>query len=272
MRAIAIDWSGARLGAERHIWLAEAREPGRLARLEGGRSREAIATALQHLHDPHTAIGLDFAFSVPAWFAHHLGLSNAPHLWALAEARGEDWLQGCQPPFWGRPGRPRPRLPGSPFRQTERQVPPTAGILPKSIFQIGGPGAVGTGSIRGMPLLGRLHAAGAAIWPFDPPGWPLVVEIYPRLLSGPVRKSRPAARRRLLEQRYPGLDPAHLAAATQSEDAFDAAISALVMLEHADDLTTLPPEADPIVRLEGRIWHPAWRAEVRLPTEQGGLA
>jgi hypothetical protein len=272
MRTVAIDWSGARVGAERHIWLAEAAEPHRLVRLEGGRSREAVGAALQRLEDPHVAIGIDFAFGVPAWFAHQLGLTSAPQLWALADGCGEDWLRACQPPFWGRPGRPRPALPGSPFRQTERQVPPTAGILPKSIFQISGPGAVGTGSIRGMPLLGRLRAAGAAIWPFDPPGWPLVVEIYPRLLSGPVRKSQPAERCRLLEQRYPSLDRAHLAAATQSEDAFDAAISALVMLEHAHDLATLPPEADPIVRLEGRIWHPGWRAEVRLPTEQGGLA
>ena len=93
-----------------------------------------------------------------------------------------------------------------------------------------------------------------------------VVEIYPRLLSGPVHKSSPAARRELLESRFPGLDAAHRQAAVDSEDAFDAAVSALVMLEHAADLAGLPPETDPLLRLEGRIWYPNWRAEVRLPT------
>jgi hypothetical protein len=152
------------------------------------------------------------------------------------------------------------------LRLTERRVPRIGGIGPKSVFQIGGPGAVGTGSIRGMPLLAALRAAGACIWPFDLPGWPRVVEIYPRLLSGPVHKSSPSARRELLERRFPSLDAAHRQAAVDSEDAFDAAVSALVMLEHAADLAALPPESDPRLRLEGRIWYPNWRAEVRLPT------
>jgi hypothetical protein len=142
---------------------------------------------------------------------------------------------------------------------TDLGVPRTGGIAPKSIFQIGGSGTVGTGSIRGMPLLHRLHVAGACIWPFTCGGSPTVVEIYPRLLTGAVRKSQPAARAELLARRYPNLDPHHARQAILSEDAFDATVSSLVMIEFIQDLTSLPPEPDPVMRMEGRIWHPAWR-------------
>jgi catechol 2,3-dioxygenase-like lactoylglutathione lyase family enzyme len=62
-------------------------------------------------------------------------------------------------------------------------------------FQIGGAGAVGTGSLRGMQHLADLAHAGFSIWPFDRPGWPLAVEIYPRLFTPGVVKSRHRARR-----------------------------------------------------------------------------
>jgi len=106
-----------------------------------------------------------------------------------------------------------------------------------------------------MPLLHALRERGASIWPFDPPGWPRVVEIYPRLLTGPVVKSNAAARRAYLERRYPGLE-------CSTEDAFDAAVSALTMARHADDLATLPCEPDPELRREGRVWYPNWRTDV----------
>jgi predicted nuclease with RNAse H fold len=143
------------------------------------------------------------------------------------------------------------------FRRTELALR-RRGLLPKSVFQIGGWGAVGTGSIRGMPLLLRLREAGAAIWPFDPPGWPLVLEIYPRLLTGPVVKSRPAARQAYVARWYPNLAEWSIA----SEDAFDAAVSALVMARHADNLAALPSEPDHELRLEGRIWYPDWDTDV----------
>jgi hypothetical protein len=132
-------------------------------------------------------------------------------------------------------------------------------VAPKSIFQIGGAGAVGTGSLRGMPALQRLHTAGARIWPFSHNGAPVVVEIYPRLLTGPVRKSSPTARADLLASRYPALDDNQRRLAASSEDAFDAAVSALVMVEHVGDLAALPEHPEPIVGLEGCIWHPRWR-------------
>lgn len=80
------------------------------------------------------------------------------------------------------------------LRRTDREAPAIGGIRPKSVFQIGGAGAVGTGSLRGMPILKRLRDAGFAVWPFDAPRWPCVVEIYPRLLTGAVNKGSAGAR------------------------------------------------------------------------------
>ncbi|MGI9149119.1 MAG: hypothetical protein ACR2IK_21650 [Chloroflexota bacterium] len=292
MRAIAVDWSGdarlkgrpVRRASERQtetrspaknfevalrsallsgsrIWLAESGAPGQLARLEAGSDRARVS---QHLLDQRgeLAIGLDFGFSFPQWYLEGLGVGGATDLWAHAVEHGEAWLADCAPPFWGRRGRPRPAPDGPPFRRAELAAPRTSGIAPKSMFQIGGAGAVGTGSIRGLPLLHRFREAGARIWPFPTgSGWPVVLEIYPRLLTGPVRKSDPRDRSRLLAERYPHLDPGHRRLATLSEDAFDAAVSALVMSEHLEDLRSLPPETDPQLRLEGRIWHPGWQLD-----------
>lgn len=262
MRVLAVDWSGDARLARSRLWLAEAVEAGRLVRLEPGRSRHELGDHLL-AQTSEAAIGLDFAFSFPTWYLDQLGLSTAADLWAHVAEHGEAWLAACEPPFWGRRGHARPVSEYPAYRRTEAAVPRHSGIGPKSIFQIGGAGAVGTGSLRGMPLLHRLHVAGATVWPFTSGGWPVVFEIYPRLLTGPVRKSDPAARELLLVERYPHLDRAHHELAVQSEDAFDAAVSALVMVEHVDDFGRLLREADPDpdLRREGRIWHPAWRSD-----------
>jgi hypothetical protein len=260
MRVLAIDWSGDAHLARSRMWLAEASEPGRLLRLEAGRDRAAVADHLLAIQS-EAVIGLDFGFAFPSWFLEQLGVRSAPDLWRRVATHGESWLAECQPPFWGRRGRPRPMLNGAALRRTEIGVPRSAGIRPKSMFQIGGAGAVGMGSIRGMPLLHRLHEHGARMWPFTSEGSPVVLEIYPRLLTGSVRKSDALARAELLATRYPHLDEEHARLATLSEDAFDAAVSALVMIVHAIDLQSLPDEQDPELRLEGRIWHPAWRQD-----------
>jgi hypothetical protein len=252
---IAVDWSGDSHLARSRIYLAEANEPGRLTRLTAGRTRAELT---EHLSQTRAAaIGLDFGFSFPHTFLDQLGVRSAPELWRLAVEHGEAWIAACEQPFWGRPG--RPRTTDAQWRKTEISIPRVAGIAPKSMFQIGGAGAVGTGSIRGMPLLLALHASGARIWPYTHRGTPTVVEIYPRLLTGPVHKSNAHARRALLDERYPHLQAEFRDVATASEDAFDAAVSALVMIEHVQELTCLPAEADPNLRREGRIWHPAWR-------------
>jgi Protein of unknown function (DUF429) len=261
LRVAAVDWSGRAAGAERYIWLAEVRD-GRLVELRNGLSREAIVAGL--VEDPPDVMGLDFAFSFPAWWCAERGWSRVVDVWTAARDEGEAWLAACEPPFWGRPAKRRP-ADGEPLRRTEREDARGA----KSVFQIGGAGAVGTGSIRGMPHLLTLAEAGFAVWPFSA-GRPLVVEIYPRALTGPLRKSRRAEREAALE-RFRGDQPATLLArAAGSEDAFDAAVSALVMARHADQLAALEPTSDRVHAIEGRVWRPR-RHAVRGEQREHGL-
>jgi len=219
-------------------------EAGSLVDLSCGFDREGVGDRLVALATscPDLVVGLDFAFSLPVWFLDQEGLENGL---AVPEPVAERWLRECPPPFWGRPG--HPRGPEPQHRRTELTLAPR----PRPVFQIGGAGAVGTGSLRGFPLLRRLRREGFAVWPFDQPRLPLVVEIYPRLLTGPVVKSRAAARAAYLHRRgWP-------ARAAASEDAFDAAVSALTMDAHREELSTLPAEDAPVFRREGRIWSPA---------------
>jgi hypothetical protein len=125
------------------------------------------------------------------------------------------------------------------------------------VFQVGGAGAVGTGSLRGMPELAALAESGFWIWPFGAQTWPRVVEIYPRLLTQQVVKSRHRDRLEYLNDRFPTQSDGMRERAAGSEDAFDAAVSALVMAEHASQLEALDaaPAGSPYAR-EGRIWQP----------------
>lgn len=256
MRVIAVDWSGAARGAHRKICLAEVRD-GTLTRIESGRTRDQITEHLVELagRDPDLVVGLDFAFSFPRWYLEERGLDSVRELWSLADREGEDWLDRCDPPFWGRPGKPRPDLPAH-YRRTEERIRDETDGQPKSPFQIGGAGAVGTASIRGMPHLSRLDRAGFSIWPFDPPTLPLVVEIYPRVLTGSVRKSVPEERRIYLAENFSGVEEDRRARAAESEHAFDAVVSALVTDRHREEFRVLDHPGSRTVRREGRIWRP----------------
>ena len=134
---------------------------------------------------------------------------------------------------------------------------------PKSVFQIGGAGAVGTGSIRGMPHLAALRAQGFSVWPFHQVQAPRVIEIYPRLLTGPVKKANLDARHKYLARHFHEIDDALACKAASSEDAFDAAVSALVMGRHMDEISTLTKSQDPTELIEGQIW---WPQEIRDAT------
>jgi hypothetical protein len=239
------------------MWLAEA-HGGHLLRLAPLTSREAAADEVVRFckETADAIVGLDFAFSMPSWFLRAKGVTTVFELWTLAAADGEHWLRECAPPFWGRPGKSRPSLLEH-FRTTEKQVAAVKGVSPKSCFQIGGAGAVGTGSIRGMPSLLRVHGAGISIWPFDPPSLPVVIEIYPRVLTGAVNKSSAEERRLYLGRAWRDLPRAFESAAVGSEDAFDAAVSALMLDRHRTELERLPPRAGAPYRIEGAIWAPA---------------
>ncbi len=260
MRVIAIDWSGAKLHAHKKIWLAEAAPGGELLRLETGRGRDEVAAHLieEATRGDEMVVGLDLAFSLPEWFMRERGFETAPALWAALAAGGaaDRWLEACEPPLWGRGRRAKPAL-AEHFRAAEKRVGVIAGTSCKSVFQVGGAGAVGTGSIRGMPVLHRLRAAGFAVWPFTAAAPATLIEVYPRLLTGPVNKSDQACRRAYIESRFPALDPAMRNLAWSCEDAFDAAVSALVMARHAGALRDLAPATDARTLIEGDIWQPA---------------
>ena len=264
-RVIAIDWSGAKSGARSRIWLAEVRD-GCLTRLESGRDRdEVIAHVIADAcTDPDVVVGLDFQFAFPSWFTEQQGATSIEELWDLVEERGEEWLRDCPHPFWGRPGKTRPDLVGH-LRLTEQRAPRQKGVSPKSVFQIGGAGAVGTGSIRGIPHLATLRGAELpegrfSIWPFHEVRTPLVIEIYPRLLTGPVNKSDLGTRQMYLTEKCCEIDYRLARKAASSEDAFDAAVSAVVMNRHLDQIATLTEARDATERIEGSIW---WPREIR---------
>jgi hypothetical protein len=258
---VAVDWSERRVGERRYIWTARVRG-GELVELVNGRTRVQVIDHLMAAsatpasgRDSRLVVGLDFAFSAPAWYLRQRRLSSARALWELAATEGEGWLARCEAPFWGRPGFGRPELPQH-FRRTELAVAAAGGIGPKSVFQIGGAGAVGTGTVRGMPSLLALQGAGLSIWPFDPPGSRTVLEIYPRLLTGPVIKRRQMAREAYLAESGVRLAPDLARIAAGNEDAFDAAVSAVVMSEHAGALSLLEQTTDAETLLEGQIWSP----------------
>jgi Protein of unknown function (DUF3253) len=263
-RFVAVDWSGnvTLAGQRRHIYVASWCDG--VVTLQNGRTREGVCDLLLAAAQstPEIVVGLDFAFSFPAWWLREQHCEDAPALWRRAAKEGERWLHEGRAPFWGRPGQPRPTDHHVPawrgFRETDRAMEVMdCAIRPKSPFQIGGAGAVGTGSIRGMPILSRLHQAGFHVWPFQEVSLPLALEIYPRLFTGAVNKSSREARQAYLERaRYANLPTAELATAAASEDAFDALCSVLGMVDHAKHLNTLNQKIHPDAHLEGAIWNP----------------
>ena len=268
-RVIAINWSGDKSKAPSKIWLAEVRD-GRLTRLESGRNRREIVTLLvcEASASPDIIVGLDFAFSFPSWYVKKLGATRVEELWQLVTEEGEEWLRSCECPFWGKPGAKKPILPEH-FRVTEKEASEVKGANPKSVFQIGGGGAVGTGSIRGIPHLATLREKGFSIWPFHEVQNPLAIEIYPRLLTGSVNKADFDEREAYLAEHCPEIDDTFACKAASSEDAFDAAVSAVVMSRHLDELSTLIKSREDTDLIEGRIWWPRETREAVTSSRHG---
>jgi hypothetical protein len=300
-RVVGIDWSGRvdAAGQRRHIWAgvwtADAR--GKVSvRLEAGRTRAEVAEWLVEMarEMPRMVVGFDFCFSFPAWFVRdEHGVSSGPDFWkrVVEEGHAERWLmRGAEDRrFWGKPGvghrgaRPA-EFSGEHLHrmlratdidckiiaeipEAERQAR-VRGITPKSVFQIGGSGSVGTASLRGFAVLLRLREEGFRVWPFDAPGLlgqdprPLVVEMYTRLNTGAVRKSNAEARAAyLLKKRredagYAALSRGVMQKARAGEDAFDALVSTMVMAERRDTFVRLPRPRDPLCGIEGWTWAP----------------
>ncbi|QHN04930.1 hypothetical protein FTO74_17345 [Granulicella sp. WH15] len=297
-RIVAIDWSGDKgPGQKKKIWAGvwtahpQGKIHGGKLLLEDGRTREQLTAWLLELaaETPSMVVSIDCCFSYPAWFLAEHGCTTVFDFWRhVAAGHGERWLgEECaaeerDPRFWGKPHK-RPDVfcgAGLPtmMRRTDMdnkieqalaggdpiRAAKMVGITPKSPFQIGGSGSVGTGSLRAMPWLLRLHEAGFRVWPFESarPCQPLLIEMYTRLLTGAVKKSNPVARREYLLNRrktdtlYTTLPRPILAKAHASEDAFDALVCCLEMLRHRAEFPVLRATNDPTLRLEGITWRP----------------
>jgi hypothetical protein len=296
-RVVGVDWSGDQGPGQRKkiwagVWTASKGSSSKdgVVTLESGRSRVELMEWLVEMarETPRMVVGFDFSFSYPAWFLRELGIESAEEFWrVVAEGQGERWLhKDCEDVrFWGRVGSRRHGKKPAEFsgehahrmlRKAETALKVRAeiadpmaaariaGIAPKSAFQIGGAGSVGTASLRGIPGLLRLRETGFRVWPFDAPSIkrPLVVEIYTRLMTGAVNKSSEVARTAYLAKKrkesalYAGISRAVLAKAKGSEDAFDALVTAMVMTEHRAEFAGLKATRDPVLRLEGITWRP----------------
>lgn len=81
MSVVAIDWSGAKRPAGK-IWFAEATS-GQIDRLDLLKSREEALRQILAFGQANAdgIVGLDFAFSFPAWFLRQNNLASAPEVW-----------------------------------------------------------------------------------------------------------------------------------------------------------------------------------------------
>jgi len=294
-RLVAVDWSGDKgPGQRKKIW-AGVWTGGKVT-LESGRSRKELIDWLIAMarETPRMVVSIDCCFSYPAWFLAEHGCATVFDFWRhVAAGHGERWLhESCEDArFWGRKGSMRDGKTPAEFRgeclprmmrrtDMENKIeqgleggdPERAakmkGIQAKSPFQIGGAGAVGTGSLRAMSCLLKLWESGFRVWPFESARLggekpqPLLVEMYTRLLTGAVKKSNPAARKAYLKQRrkadtlYAQLSRGVIAKAEGSEDAFDALVCCIEMVRWQGEFAGLRATEDPVFGLEGITWRP----------------
>lgn len=302
LRLIAIDWSGRidAAGQRRHIWAGVWTQTDTeiAVQLEAGRTRDEVTEWLIELarETPRMVVSIDCCFSFPGWFLEEHGCEDMFAFWRKANSGlAEQWLaRECDEiardeRFWGKPHKRPEQFCGPGYRRQFRfadydnkiaqgleggdpeRAAKMRGITPKSPFQIGGSGSVGTGSLRAMMMLERLHEAGFRVWPLEPSAIeaktprPLVVEMYTRLMTGAVAKSNADARKAYLKQKcaedavYKPIGRAVLRKAQGSEDAFDALVSVMEMARYADEFGRLKATRDPELRREGLTWRPGVR-------------
>ena len=299
-RVVAVDWSGDKgPGQRKKLWAGVWTAATGRVQLESGRTREELIGWLVEMarETPRMVVGVDCCFSFPAWFLEEHGCATVFEFWEkVAAGKGEEWLhRECEDGrFWGvagsrRTGKRPAEFCGDGLRRMMRvtdyenkiavredggdaeRAAKMFGITPKSPFQIGGSGSVGTGSLRAMPWLMKMSEAGFRIWPFEGAALdrdrprPLLVEMYTRLLTGSVKKSNAAARREYLlnkkktDAAYAGLSRGVLVKAQGSEDAFDALVCCLEMVRWRAEFAGLRATRDKVLRLESVTWRPGVR-------------
>jgi hypothetical protein len=280
------------------VWTARADGSAKVE-LEAGRTRDEVAEWLIEMarETPRMVVSIDCCFSFPGWFLEEHRCADMFAFWRKANAGlAERWLmRECEEiahdeRFWGKPHKRPAQFCGAGYRRMFRfadydnkiaqgleggdpeRAAKMRGITPKSPFQIGGSGSVGTGSLRAMTMLERLHEAEFRVWPLEGAALsgarpkPLLVEMYTRLMTGAVAKSNAAARKRYLALRrktdavYGPVGRAVLKKAEASEDAFDALVSTMEMARHREEFARLRATRDPELRREGLTWRPRVKA------------
>jgi hypothetical protein len=223
-RVIGVDWSGAGPSRGQEIYVAEAttEDPPRVLSAVRAADRAAVEAFLrgnalklskawsgwdgpEPLAAAETAlVGLDFAFGFPRQFT--LPGTGTAWSWEALAA----WCTGLEGEHdLSKALRSEPEVAkqfrlGSGnagaamhLRATEERLR-KRGTYPASVFKLVGAQQVGAGSIRGIPILGRLRRdRAAAVWPFDEAASrPItVVEVFPRLwLTAGLGKQHPSRR------------------------------------------------------------------------------
>ena len=241
---------GRPTGASTRIW-SRTSVDGELVALRNGRTRQGVTDDLVALglETPDGLMaGLDFSFSLPV-------VVPARRIPAAASTTSGDWRRtggetgspSVPRPSGGGPGGPGRRCRGTFAAPSERLS--VGGISAKSTFQVGGAGAVGTGSPSvACPTCANCGRRGSASGPstLRHPGQ--CSRSTPVSAPGPCTRATSSSERSYLDAAPWALPTAFAASMVGSDDAFDAAISALVMHDHLDDLVcvaTNEPIPDP---------------------------
>ena len=245
-RYVVVDWSAnsaPKLGRD-SIWIAVHDRSGTVTvtNLATRRSAEAfLIDLLDQDSSVATLIGVDFSLGYPAGTAAALGLDgpawsstwalladricdddrNANNRFAVAAGLNEQMTSSASP-FWGCPPsaanghltttKPLAQGPLAQFRAVEG-VLQSQGRRPFSAWQLLGAGAVGSQSLLGIPMLGRLRCRFEDrfdVWPFTTKlraptihdGAIVVAEVWPSMfdISESAERVRDAAQVSVTEQ------------------------------------------------------------------------
>ncbi len=221
--------------------------------------------------------GLAFCFSAPEWFVQKEHQRSVDDLWRWAKGVATDDDRAKIRVDLPEPFKhvkedeairsPRARGWEKLFRETEMTILNELGVVPASIFDIGGEGSVGALAIKGMPILAALREPGVAIWPMDDPllaDGLTCVEIFPRsvwtsMYPADHPRSKKNVMRRwnfIADRRDDGvvISDSHAAELATDERAFDALLTAWALRRHGGNLKQVLN--DPAALVEGRIWVP----------------
>ena len=196
-------------------------------------------------------VGFDFAFGYPEGFAEALtGSPRALAVWECLAGESGDRKQfqiadkdnnqnnrfeiaaainaelgSARGPFWQVGLKNNRGLPGATTRQNrfpEQRVTDECAVGAKTVWQVSGPGSVGSQTLVGLPLLYRLirdyKDQKVRVWPFDtglcidPDAQAVLVEIYPSLLRVQIAarqkegEAKDRAQVRILAEAFARLD------------------------------------------------------------------